>query len=563
MSTEGKFFAAGLAALVLAGCNFAPQYTPPATAVGSGFKEAVPADATPDAGWKVAQPGDTVERGRWWEIYKDSDLNGLEEKVETANQSVLAAEASFRQARSLVLSARSALLPTVSVSPSVTRSRSSSVSGSTTTTGGTTTTTTAGTDASGTSSGTTTTSSTRSTTSPVTRTIYTAPVDASYEIDLWGRVRNTIAQNAYSAQASAADYANVLLSTQAELAQDYFQVRALDEERRILRGTLQDFQASLNLVVTLFHAGMASDADLAQANAQFASAEAQETDLGVARAQYEHAVAVLVGIPPSRFALRPKDFVSALPPIPLAFPSELLERRPDVASAERQVASANAGIGVARAAYFPSLTLSASAGFESTSLAHWFEWPNRFWSIGPELAETVFDNGVRRAASQRARALYDQTVANYRQTVLGALQSVEDSLSTLRILRIEGGQQHTAVGASLQAVKLSVARYQNGLDSYVNVITAQNAFLTSREAELQVQLRALVASVGLVKDLGGGWDLRQLPSFAFASKPTRPKSNAGSTSEMLAEPNPPAAPPSNRKPEDILQEDESNARVKD
>ena len=315
-------------------------------------------------------------------------------------------------------------------------------------------------------------------------------------------MRNSAAQSRYTAQASAAQVATALLSTQSQLAQDYFQLRALDEQRRILEATLADYEASIHLVDALIASGVDSNEDLAQAENQLATAEAQTTNLGIARAQYEHAIAVLIGLPPAKFTLAPAPYDPTLPTIPIGLPSELLERRADIAAAERQVAAANAGIGVARAAYFPALTLSASAGYQATSVASLFDWPNRFWSAGSTLAQVVFDGGVRSAAVAQARALDDAAVANYRQTVLGAFQSVEDNLASLRVLSAEMRQLHRATVAAQRAVELSVARYKSGVDSYVNVITAQNTFLSSREAELQAQLNQQIASVNLINNLG-------------------------------------------------------------
>jgi NodT family efflux transporter outer membrane factor (OMF) lipoprotein len=366
-----------------------------------------------------------------------------------------------------------------------------------------------------------------------------------------------VAQSRYSAQASAAQVATALLSTQSQLAQDYFQLRVTDEQRRLLDTTLADYQASLHLVSTLFKGGLASNEDLAQANTQLESAKAQATDLGIARAQYEHAIAVLIGLPPAKFSLAYRRFNQALPTVPVAVPSDLLERRPDIASAERQVAASNAGVGIARAAYFPTLTLSGSGGFESTSLSQLLDWPNRFWSFGPSLAQVLFDGGAHRAANAQARALNDQAVANYRQTVLTALQSVEDNLASLRILSQELTEQHNAAIAAQHTVALSVTRYRNGIDSYVNVITAQNAFLTSREAELQVQLRQLTASVNLINNLGGGWatsEWQQTERMAqnppgTDKEPAAPNEDAGA-----ATPNPPPLPNRELSPEELLKQ---------
>lgn len=471
------------ALLAAAGCNLAPRYKRPEADTSGQFKEAAPGDANAAAGWKVAEPRDAAIRGNWWELYQDPQLNALEERVSISNQTVAAAEANYRAARALVAEARAGFFPTLSVEPSVTRSRSSPAESSTT----------------------------NPNPNPATRTLYTLPLDASYQVDLWGKIRNTVAQNRSLAQASAADVATALLSTHSQLAQDYFQLRALDEQRSILDSTLADYQASLHLVDALYRNGLASDEDLSEAETQLDSAQAQATDLDVARGQLEHAIAVLIGVPPSRFSLAVLPFNPAVPVIPVSLPGELIERRSDIASAERQVAAANAGIGIARAAYFPSLTLSGDIGYESNGLSRLFDWPNRFWSFGPGMAETLFEGGAIRAANAQARAVYDQTVANYRQTVLTAFQSVEDNLVSLRVLSIEEQQQHRAAVEAEREVQLTHARYKLGLDSYVNVITAQNTYLTNREAELQIQLRRITASINLIDNLGGGWNPSKLP----------------------------------------------------
>jgi NodT family efflux transporter outer membrane factor (OMF) lipoprotein len=407
--------------LALAGCNFAPHYEPPKTVPAETFKEAVPGKSSVQ-GWKPADPKDADIRGAWWEVYQDTELNELESRVAISNQTVAAAEANYRVARAMVQEAAAAFFPALSLDPAITRSRAStadvligSAGGTANPTAGSTTTV-----------GSTTTAAAGNTTT--SRTIYSLPLEVSYQVDLWGSVRNSVAQSRYTAQASAAQVATALLSTQSQLAQDYFQLRVTDEQRRLLDTTLADYQASLHLVMTLFKGGLASDEDLATANTQLESAKAQATDLGIARAQYEHAIAVLIGVPPAKFSLAYRHFNQSLPTVPVGVPSDLLERRPDIATAERQVAASNAGIGIARAAYFPTLTLSGSAGFESTSLSQLFDWPNRFWSFGPALAQVVFDGGAHRAQNAQARALNDQSVANYRQTVLTALQSVEDNL---------------------------------------------------------------------------------------------------------------------------------------
>ncbi len=532
---------AAAALLLLGACDLAPRYSEPRAQVPGGFKEALP-NGPETQGWKLAEPRDAAPRGNWWEMYGDTQLNSLERHVAISSQTVAAAEASYRSARALSDEARAGLLPALNLDPSVIRSRTSAAIAS----GG-----------GGGSSGPAKPSG--GSTGP--QTYFTLPLEASYQVDLWGSVRNTVAQSSFSMQASAADVATALLSTQSALAQDYFALRALDEERRILDTTLGDYEASLHLVRALFDNGLASEEDLAEADTQLAAAEAQATDLGIARGQYEHAIAVLIGVAPAQFSVSVRPFDTALPQIPVGLPATLVERRPDIASAERLVAAANAGIGVARAAYFPNLTLSATAGFEATNLTHLLDWPNRLWSVGPSVAQPIFDAGLRRAENAQARALFEQSVANYQQAVLAALQSVEDNLLTLRILATEVQQQHKAALAAKHTVELSVVRYQNGLDSYVNVITAQNTFLSNRLAELQIQLRQLTASVSLVNNLGGGWDRSQLgetermaqnPPGAGA-RPEPPAENAGP-----GVPNPAPLPEISKRPEDLLKQNDQD-----
>jgi NodT family efflux transporter outer membrane factor (OMF) lipoprotein len=530
------------AAVLLAagGCNLAPHYEPPKPQKSEGYKEAVAGGDSAGQGWKIAEPQDAAIRNNWWEVYQDPKLNELEERVAISNQTIVAAEANYRAAHALVLEAQAALFPTFSLVPSATREKSSAaLSGI----GGVTTTGTGTTGAS---------VPTGSITAP--RNIFTLPLEASYQVDLWGSIRNTVAANRFSAQASAATLANVLLSTQSTLAQDYFQLRVADEQRRILEITVADYGASLHLVQTLFNNGLDSDEDVASAETQLESAIAQATDVGVARAQFEHAIAVLIGVPPAKFSIAYEHFDQPLPVVPVGVPSDLLERRPDIAAAERQVAQSNAEIGVARAAFFPQLTLTGSIGYESTQLSRLIEAPNRFWSVGPSLAQILFDGGERRAAVLQARAQNDAQAATYRQTVLAAFQSVEDNLAALRILSEELAQQHQAVMAAKRFVQLSVVRFRNGVDSYVNVITAENTFLTAREAELQVKLRQLTASVGLINDLGGGWSVSQLGATErMAAHPPdagqEPKIPAGEAGSLA---NPPPMPASEIQPDDFI-----------
>jgi NodT family efflux transporter outer membrane factor (OMF) lipoprotein len=536
-SLAGVVAAAGM--LAAGGCNFAPRYERPKLDEGDTFKEAVHGDAG-NEGWQLADPRDAALRGNWWELYGDATLNDLEERVAKSNQTVLAAAANYRAARAMVQQAEASFFPTVSLDPSVTRSRSSA---SVETTGATA-------------------ASVSGSVKP--HTLYSLPDEASYQIDLWGSIRNTVAQDRFSAQASAATLANTLLSTQTTLAEDYFQLRIADEERRVLDTTLEDYQANLRLVQTLYKNGVDSDEDLAQAQTPVQSAMAQATDLGVTRATFEHAIAVLIGVPPSNFSLPYVHFHQTLPPVPVGgVPADLIERRPDIAAAERQVAASNAAIGIARAAFFPTLSLTGSAGYESTALSQLLKWPNRFWSVGPDLAQTLFDGGARRAALAQARAANDAAAANYRQAVLSALQGVEDNLATLRILSQEVVQEHDAAVAAQRAVELSVVRYRNGVDSYVNVITAQNAFLSAREAEVQVLLRQLTASVQLINNLGGGWSTDQWQETErlarrASSEPAKspPGGGQGVPGSVQGVPNPPPMPAREIKPEELLKQNQ-------
>ncbi len=559
-----RALAAGLGAAslgFLSGCNFAPRYDPPKVDPTPVFKEAAPGGDA-GQGWKIAEPRDAAIRSNWWEVYGDPQLDDLEARVAISNQTIVAAEASYRAAHALVLEAQAQLFPTLTLAPGVTREKSSGalagigggVSTGTaaagTTTGGATTVPAAGT-------GTSTTGSQSISTSP--HNIFTFPLEASYQIDLWGSIRNTVAENRYAAQASAAQLANACLSTQSTLAQDYFQLRVADEQRRILETTVADYQASLHLVRTLVDSGVDSEADIATAETQLESAMASATDVGVARAQYEHAIAVLIGVAPAQFSIPYKRLNQQLPAIPVGVPSDLLERRPDIAAAERQVAESNAQIGVARAAFFPSLTLSASGGYESTALSSLFNAPNLFWSAGPSLAQILFDGGARRAVVAQARALNDNQVATYRQTVLSAFQSVEDNLAALRILSTEVSQAHKATVSAKRAVELTVVLYRNGVDSYVNVIIAQNAFLAARETELGVELRQLTASVSLINDLGGGWATSQ---FDQTQRMAMHPADAGKAPEVPAAnsapavPNPPAMPSGEIQPDDFIKQND-------
>lgn len=541
------FIAAPLALMFLDGCNPAPKYARPPAVTPQAYKE-IPSEFKEGTGWKMAEPGDDKLRAKWWEMYNDPALNALEEQVQINNQSIKAAEANYRAAQAVVLSAKSGLLPTVGGSTSYTNARSSatshgavtgSTSSSTTTTGSTTGgtgTTSSGTGTTTSSTGTTT-GSTGSSASVINE--FSLPVSVSYTVDLWHRVRNQIAADAFQAQASAADIQTALLSVQTTLAQDYFELRAVDQQRLILRDTLKNYQDALNLTTTLYKTGIDSEQEVTQAQVQFDTASAQLTDLGVTRAQYEHAIAVLIGKPASNFEIPYGPFVPNPPQIPVAVPSKLLERRPDIAAQERVIASDNALIGVAKAAYYPNLTLSASGGFQTTDITQWFTWPSRFWSLGPSFAQTLFDGGARRAAVAQSEANYDAAVANYRQTVLTSFQAVEDQLAGSRILAEEELQQQKAVNSSQHYLDLANIRFKTGVDSYLNVITAQTTLLNNRETEVQVELRQMTASVQLILALGGGWDASQLPQMkdVLHITPRNSQAPAGSDAPQPASPN--------------------------
>ena len=482
---------------LLAGCMVGPEYHKPAAETPAAFKELTPADFKNTDGWKVAQPKDDALRGKWWEIFNDPQLNELEEKVNVSNQNIAAAAASFFAARALVTEARSQLFPTVTTNPAITTQKLSSTLSA------------PGTGASS--------SKTK------TFTDYTFPFDATWQLDLFGRVRNTVRSAAYGAQASAADLENTRLTVQADVAMDYFQLRGQDALKQLLDSTVIALQQSLDLTRALYETGIDSEEAVAQAETQLESTQAQDVALGVQRAQLEHAIAMLTGQPASTFSIPIEPLKSGPPAIPFGIPSQLLERRPDIAAAERLVAQANAQIGIATAAYFPTITLSAAAGLESTSFSSWFTWPSRFFSIGPAAAETIFDAGLRRATVEQFRAQYDQTVANYRQTVLTAFQQVEDNLALLRILSVEIQYQDTAVKSAERSLVLADDRYRLGLDPYLNVLTAETILLSNQQTAVNLRIQQMTASVGLIDALGGGWDASQLPSpEQVISEPTPP-----------------------------------------
>ena len=496
--------AAGVVALLavatfLTSCTVGPKYARPAAAAPPAYKELTPENFKDTDGWRQAQPGDANLKGNWWEIFNDPQLNGLEEQVNVSNQNIAAAAANFLAARALLRQTRAQYYPTITANPSITNARPSSG------------------QFGGIKAGTSSASPSFALTS---FTDYSLAFDASWVPDFWGKIRNTFLENATAAQASAADLENVRLTAQAEVAVNYFEIRAQDALKQLFDQTVAAYQDSLELTQIQFNAGIASDESVAQAETQLEATQAQDTNLGIARAQFEHAMAMLLGQPASVFSLSAVPLAANPPAIPFGLPSQILERRPDVASAERLVAQANAQIGLATAAYYPTVTLSATAGFSNTSPAAWFAWPSRFWSVGPTLAETLFEGGLRRATVQQFRASYDRSVANYRQTVLTAFQQVEDNLAALRILSQELRQQDTAVTSAQRNLQLAQQRYQAGIDPYLNVITAQTSLLTNQQAAVNLRRDQMTASVQLIEALGGGWDVAQLPSMKDVSEVT-------------------------------------------
>ncbi|CAB3752796.1 efflux transporter outer membrane subunit [Paraburkholderia humisilvae] len=467
--------AAIAAAALLTACAVGPDYVRPAAPTPATYKE------LEGTGWKPAEPADTQLRGAWWEVYQDPALNALEEQVAKANQNVKAAEASFRSARAAVAGFRSQFFPVVTYSADYSRTRSSENIEFKSTAG---------------------------------RTLndYLVGADATWEPDLWGRVSRSVEGAKANAQASAADVQSILLSMQAELATDYFELRGIDREQQLLDDTILAYKDAVELTQNRLNGGIATDADVAQAQTQLRTTEAQQIDLGVQRAQLEHAIAILTGQPPATFSL-PVAPLAAVPVVaPTGVPSALLERRPDIASAERQMVNTNAQIGVATAAFFPNLLLSVTGGLEATNYSQWLLAPSRFWSLGPTIAGTLLDFGARSAQKAQAQANYDESVAQYRQTVLNAFGQVEDNLAALRVLEREAKAQDEAVSAAQRSLAILNDRYKNGAITYLDVVVAQTTALTNEVQAVTIARRQMAASVALIKALGGGWDVSQLPT---------------------------------------------------
>jgi NodT family efflux transporter outer membrane factor (OMF) lipoprotein len=462
-----------LAVLQFSGCSVGPKYHRPAAEIPPAYKEA--------GNWKQAEPNEQNLGGNWWEMFQDPQLNALELQVNVSNQTLKAAEAQYTQARALLRYNRAAYFPTITAGASATRNRISNHRPASVVANG------------------------------ITYNDFQIPLELSYELDVWGRVRHTVESYREQAQASAADLATVNLSMHAELALDYFQARTLDAEEQLLNSTVTQYEQALELIESRYTGGIASDLEVEQARTQLETTRAQAIDVGVARAQFEHAVAILIGKPPADFSLAALPLSAPPPPIPPGLPSELLERRPDIAAAERRMASANAQIGIAKAAYYPTISLGATGGFESGVITTLISGPSILWSAGGSAVAPIFDAGRRRANMDQAIAFYDQTVANYRETVLTGFQQVEDNVAALRILENEAQVQDRAVDAAQKYLELAVIRYKGGVTSYLEVTTAQSAALSDQLTALNILGRRMVDAVTLVQALGGGWDRSALP----------------------------------------------------
>ncbi len=468
------------------GCNVGPRYLPPTMTAPAAFKESSAQFKEAD-GWTAAQPQDAALRGKWWEIFNEPELNALEDQLNIDNQNIRQAFENFMQARAAVREARSLFFPTVSVGGSYTRSQTSSNVGSV--------------SSAGVSSGQQT-------------QVFSLPADVSWEPDLWGRVRNTVRASQYAAQLSAADLENERLTEQASLAEFFFEIRGQDALEKLLGDTVAADRKSLEIAKTRYNTGVDDQISVVEAQTTLASAQSAAINLRIARAQYEHAIATLIGKPASTFSVPVEAKTSVPPSIPFGLPSQLLERRPDVAAAERNMAAANAQIGVAYAAFYPALTLSATSGVESSVVKNLLDWPSRFWSVGPSISENVYDGGLRRATVNQYIATYNANVAAYRQSVLTAFQQVEDLLAAVHILSQQILRQQEAVESAQTFLRLELERYDSGIDPYIDVVTAQTTLIANQQSLANLKVQEMTTSVQLIEALGGGWDRSQLPTPA-------------------------------------------------
>jgi len=523
---KGLACAAACAAVLLSGCNVGPKYVKPtAPAAAPEFKESAPAaynnppegtTNAPDGTWRPAQPQDAALKGKWWEVFNEPELNGLEDQLNINNQNIAEYFQNFMAARAQVREAKSQYYPTLTTNPSFTRQKTPGALHDVTTTG-TTMGTTTGTG--GTTTGTTTAGTTSS--------IMELPFDVSWEPDLWGKIRNTVREYQYATQVSAAELENERLTEQAALAEFYFQLRGQDALQDLYNKTVEADQESLKLTRALYETGIDNDEAVAQAEVTLQGAQETATGIATNRAIYEHAIATLIGKPASSFSLPVKALTTPVPPIPVGVPSQLLERRPDIAAAERTMAEANAVIGIEKAAYYPTLSLTGGGGLESSSITTLFSAPALFWSVGASAAETIFDAGLRKATVAQYTATYNADVATYRQTVLTAFQQTEDYIATLRVTSQQIQQEDTAVKSAQRYLKIAQARYETGLDPYLNVMSAQTTLLSNQQAQVTLRVDEMTAAVELVQALGGGWDTTQLPAAATVNSNGAVKQVAG------------------------------------
>jgi NodT family efflux transporter outer membrane factor (OMF) lipoprotein len=510
--------AALLCTFALTGCLPGPKYHKPSAPASTApaYKESTVNFQDAD-GWKVANPQDAMLRGKWWEIYNEPELNNLEDQLEINNQNIKVYFENFMEARALIAEAKSQYWPTITTSPSFTRSRAS---GNLSNASGNTGSATGATGTGG--SGATTTSSGVTTNSGKQSTVWSFPFDVSWTPDLFGKIRSEVHEAQYGAQVSAADLENEKLTEQASLAEYFFELRGQDALQQVLDQTVDADRKALDLTKSLYDTGVDQYISVVEAQSTLDSAESAALNLGVARAQYAHAIAMLIGKPATDVTLPVKPLLIEPPPIPTGVPAQLLQRRPDIAAAERTLAEANATIGIGYGAFFPDVTLSAAGGFEASAFQHWFDWPSRFWSIGPSLSQTLFNGGLYRAELQQYTATYNADVATYRETVLTAFQQVEDYLAATRILSLQVIKQRQASESAQTYLRLEMDRYETGIDPYIDVTTAQATALGDQQTLAALQVQEAVASVELIQALGGGWDLSQLPTPAQVSvKPSK------------------------------------------
>ena len=482
VTLQGGVWMICMSVVLLEGCTVGPRYKPPVAQAPPAFKEAFPQQGPDGTVWTPASPADSQLKGNWWEIYQEPELNELETRLNTSNQNIAQSFQNFMAARALVRQARSNYFPSVTVGPSYTRSRSSENE-----------------------------SQSLAGINPNSND-FSLPFDVSWQPDVWGRVRNTVRQNANAAQVSAADLANEKLSEQANLAIYYFQIRGQDAQIDLYQRTIDTYQKTLNLTRTLNTTGIQSQQAVAQADLNLKVAQSSATNLKIARAQYEHAIALLIGQSASTFSLPAKSLTTAAPSIPIGLPSQLLERRPDIAAAERTMAQANALIGVQTAAFYPTFSIGGDAGLQSATLANWFAWPSRFFSVGPSASQVLFDAGARRATLANYQAQYDADVAGYRQTVLTAFQQTEDALAAQRLLAEQIQQQQEAIQAAQHYLDLATTLYKAGVDSFLDVFTAETSLLTQQQTGVTLRTQQMTSNVQLIEAVGGGWNTTQLPS---------------------------------------------------